>query len=119
MASRETVMETLRAQNARFAHPKVAASFKGWTRLMRYDFPDIGLSATIGVADGVPAEPVENGPGAGGAAAPAQVSYEMSSDTFLAIARKELTGMQAYTRKLVKVKASMGDLLKLQKLDAI
>jgi len=27
--------------------------------------------------------------------------------------------MQAYNRKLVKVKASMGDLLKLQKLDAV
>ena len=30
-----------------------------------------------------------------------------------------LTGMQAYSRKLVKVKASMGDLIKLQKLDAV
>lgn len=119
MASRETVVETLRAQNARFTHPKVAASFKGWNRLMRYDFPDIGLSATIAVTDGVPAEPVESGPGAAGASSLAQVVYEMSSDTFIAIARKELTGMQAYNRKLVKVKASMGDLLKLQKLDAV
>jgi len=119
MANRETVMETLRAQTARFGHPRVAASFKGWSRRMRYDFPDIGLSAAIEVADGVPAEPVEGGPGAADASAPAQVVYEMSSDTFLAIARKELTGMQAYNRKLVKVKASMGDLLKLQKLDAV
>ena len=94
-------------------HEKVAASFKGWTRVMRYDFPDIGVSATIEVKDGVPATPVE------GAAGAAQVSYEMSSDTFLAIARKEITGMQAYSRKLVKVKASMGDLIKLQKLDAV
>lgn len=113
MASRESVMETLRAQNARFAHPKAAAAFKGWSRVMRYVFPDLGLTATIEVNDGVPAEPAE------GAAADAQVAYEMSSDTFLAIARRELTGMQAYTRKLVKVKASMGDLLKLQKLDAL
>jgi hypothetical protein len=113
MASRDTVMEVLRAQNARFSHDKAAASFKGWTRVMRYDFPDIGLTATITVADGVPAAPVEGAPEA------AQVSYEMTSDTFLAIARKEITGMQAYTRKLVKVKASMGDLLKLQKLDAL
>ena len=113
MASRETVMEILRAQNARFAHDKVAASFKGWTRVMRYDFFDLGLTASITVTDGVPAAPVEGAPEA------AQVCYEMSSDTFLAIARKELTGMQAYTRKLVKVKASMGDLLKLQKLDAL
>jgi len=113
MASRESVMETLRAQNARFSHEKVAGSFKGWSRIMRYVFPDIGLTATIAVTDGVPSEPAEGGSDA------AQVSYEMSSDTFLSIARKELTGMQAYSRKLVKVKASMGDLLKLQKLDAL
>ena len=113
MASWESVMETLRAQNARFTHEKAAASFKGWSRLMRYVFHDIGLSATIAVKDGVPSDPAEGGEDA------AQVSYEMSSDTFLSIARKELTGMQAYTRKLVKVKASMGDLLKLQKLDTL
>ena len=113
MADRETVMATLRAQAARFAHPKAAASFKGWSRVMRYVFPDLGLTATIEVNDGVPAEPAEGG------AADVQVAYEMSSDTFLAIARKEMTGMQAYNRKLVKVKASMGDLLKLQKLDAL
>jgi hypothetical protein len=113
MASRESVVETLRAQNARFAHAKVAGSFKGWSRVMQYVFPDIGLSMTISVKDGVPSEPVEDGADA------AQISYEMSSDIFLAIARKELTGMQAYTRKLVKVHASMGDLLKLQKLDSL
>ena len=113
MADREMVLETLRAQNARFGHPKVAASFKGWNRLMRYDFPDIGLSTIISVQDGVPGEPLEDGDGS------AQVVYEMSSDTFLAIARRELSGMQAYTRRLVKVKASMPDLLKLQKLDAL
>jgi hypothetical protein len=113
MADREQVLETLRAQNARFTHPKVAASFKGWNRQMRYDFPDLGLSVRITVRDGVPADPVEDGDGS------AQVVYEMSGDTFLAIARRELTGMQAYTRRLVKVKASMPDLLKLQKLDAL
>jgi putative sterol carrier protein len=43
------------------------------------------------------------------------VYYEMNSDTFAAIARKEITGMKAYMQG--KVKASMGDLMKLQKLD--
>jgi len=113
MASREEVMETLRAQNARFTHDKVAASFKGWNRVMQYVFPDIGLSVSITVRDGVPGQPVEgrvDGP---------QVLYEMSSDTLLAISRREISGMKAYTQKLVKVKASMTDLLKLQKLDSV
>jgi hypothetical protein len=113
MASREEVIETLRAQNCKFAHEKVASSFKGWNRVMQYVFPDISLSVTIAVKDGVPEQPVE------GKTDGAQVQYEMSSDTLLAIARKEISGMRAYTQKLVKVKASMPDLLKLQKLDSI
>lgn len=113
MASREMVMETLKAQNGRFSHPKVASSFKGWNRTMQYVFPDLDLAVTIPVRDGVPGEPVE-----GRVTAP-EVVYEMSSDTFLAIAHKEITGMKAFTQKLVKVKASMPDLLKLQRLDSV
>jgi hypothetical protein len=113
MASREAVIETLQEQNGRFTNAKVAASFKGWTRMMRYVFPDIGLSVCIPVKDGVPEPPVE------GSAEGAQITYEMSSDTFIAIARKEISGMKAYTQKLVKVKASMPDLLKLQRLDSV
>jgi putative sterol carrier protein len=46
-----------------------------------------------------------------------EVLYEMSSDTFAAIARRETTGMKAYMQGKIKVKASMTDLMKLQKLD--
>jgi hypothetical protein len=106
-------METLLAQNSRFTHPKVASSFKGWNRTMQYVFADIDLAVTIPVRDGVPGQPVE------GSAVGAEVIYEMSSETFLAISRKEISGMKAFTQKLVKVKASMPDLLKLQKLDSI
>jgi len=113
MADRSTVLETLREQRGRFTHQKVASSFKGWTRTMQYHFPDLNLFVTLPVTDGVPGEIIE------GTAEGAQVNYEMSSDTFLAIHRKEMTGMSAFTRKLVKVKASMPDLLKLQKLDSI
>jgi putative sterol carrier protein len=113
MARREEVLQTLGTQTARFMDARVAASFKGWTRTMQYVFPDLDLQMIVEVKDGVPGQPAE------GRAAAAQVVYEMSSDTFLAIARKELGGMKAFTQKLVKVKASMPDLLKLQKLDAI
>ena len=113
MASREEVIQKLGEQTARFTNPKVASSFKGWTRTMQYVFPDIDLAMVIEVKDGVPAQPVE------GKAEAAQVVYEMSTDTFLAIARKELGGLKAYSQKLVKVKASMPDLLKLQKLDSL
>ena len=80
---------------------------------MQYRFPDLELSLAIPVTEGVAGEVIE------GAVDGAQIQYEMSSDTFLAIARKELTGMKAFTQKLVKVKASMPDLMKLQKLDSV
>jgi putative sterol carrier protein len=113
MADRRIVMETLRIQRERFADEKIAPSFKGWNRTLQYNFPDIGLSVIMPVVDGVAGEPSE------GKAEEPQVIYEMSSDTFLAIHRKEITGMQAFMKKLVKVKASMPDLLKLQKLDSV
>ncbi len=113
MASREQVIETLKAQRRRFTHEKIAPSLKGWTRVMQYHFPDLDLELALPVTDGVPGEIVE------GRVEGAQVSYEMASDTFLAIDRRELSGMKAFTQKLVKVKASMPDLMKLQKLDAV
>lgn len=113
MASRDQVIETLKAQRRRFTHEKVAPTLKGWTRVMQYTFPDLELHLTLPVTDGVPGEIVV------GKVEGAQVFYEMSSDVFLAIDRKELSGMKAFTQKLVKVKASMPDLMKLQKLDSV
>ena len=113
MAGRELVRETLKGQNARFSHPKIASSFKGWSRTMQCVLPDIGHAVTIPVRDGAAGDPVE-----GKAEAP-EVVYEMASGTFLAITRREITGMKAFTQKLVKVKASMPDLLELQELDSL
>ena len=113
MASRQEVLETLKTQGERFRSPKVASAFKGWSRVMQYRFPDLDLSLALPVTEGVAGEVIE------GSVEGAQIQYEMSSDTFLAIARKELTGMKAFTQKLVKVKASMPDLMKLQKLDSV
>jgi len=113
MATRQEVLDTLRTQGERFRHQKIASSFKGWTRVMQYRFTDLDLCLALPVTEGVAGEIVE------GTVEGAQILYEMSSDTFLAIARKELSGMKAFTQKLVKVKASMPDLMKLQKLDSV
>jgi hypothetical protein len=113
MDTRTEVLETLKRQRQRFTHERIASSFKGWNRVMQYHFPDLELFLAITVTDGVPGEVVE------GKLDGAQVIYEMNSDTFMAIDRKEITGMKAFTQKRVKVKASMPDLLKLQKLDSV
>jgi hypothetical protein len=113
MATRQEVLDTLKTQGDRFRHEKVASSFKGWNRVMQYHFPDLDFSAALPVTNGVAGAVVE------GRVEGAQISYEMSSDTFLAIARRELGGMKAFTQKLVRIKASMPDLMKLQKLDSV
>jgi hypothetical protein len=113
MASRDEVRETVLALRSKFSHEKIAPAFKGWSRIMQYHFPDIDLSLAIPVKDGVPEQIVE------GRVDGAQIVYEMDSDTLLALARKEISGMKAYSQKLVKVKASMTDLLKLQRLDSV
>lgn len=113
MATRHEVLDTLKAQGERFHHEKIASSFRGWSRVMQYRFPDLDLSLALPVTEGMAGAVVE------GTVEGAQIVYEMSSDTFLAIARKELSGMKAFTQKLVKVKASMPDLMKLQKLDSV
>ena len=49
----------------------------------------------------------------------ADIKYEMSTETFYAIVKKELSGMKAYNQKKVKVKGPMSDLMKLQKLEKV
>ena len=80
---------------------------------MQYYFPDKNEYWNIELKNGVPEEIKI------GEVSNPEIKYEMDSDTFLAITRKELTGMKAYQQKKVKVKAKMADLMKLQKLDKL
>jgi putative sterol carrier protein len=111
MPSREELRQLFELQMQRFYEEKALKAFQGWTRTMQYFFTDIEEFWYVRVVNGKPGEPAE------GRVEKPEVLYEMSSDTFAAIARREITGMKAYMQGKVKVKASMGDLMKLQKLD--
>jgi hypothetical protein len=111
MPSGEELRQLLELQRQRFYEEEALKAFQGWTRTMQYFFTDIEEFWYIRVVNGKPGEPVE------GRVERPEVLYEMSSATFAAIARREITGMKAYMQGKVKVKASMGDLMKLQKLD--
>ena len=45
--------------------------------------------------------------------------YSMSTETFLSLNRGEITGFKAYQQKKLKIKATMAETLKLQKLDKL
>ncbi len=107
----ESTMEMFRLK---FLDPRVAGSFKGWNgKTMQYLFSDLGEYYSIRFQDGVPG-PVEKGK-----PEKADICYEMTTETFLALARKEMTGLRAYGLGKVKLRASMPDMLKLQKIDSI
>jgi hypothetical protein len=111
VARREQVIENLEIMRSRFSDEKLAKNFQSWNKTMQYYFTDSGEYWRIVLVNGSP-EPLQEGQ-----AEDAAIKYEMSTDTFVAITKKELSGMKAYKQGLVKVKAAVPDLMKLQKLE--
>lgn len=113
MVDKESLIAAIEEQRAKFGHESVKKSFAGWNKTMQYYFPDRDEFYQVDFVNG------ETKPCAEGKAETADISYEMDTDTFIAIAQKKLTGMKAYQQKKVKLKASLPDMLKLQKIDKL
>jgi putative sterol carrier protein len=109
-----TVEQCIEKFRLKFSDPRVVKDYKNWSgKVMQYHFTDTDQYYHIRFQDGLPLPAVK------GKAEKADVSYEMSSEIFLAMSRKEISGLKAYAQGKVKVKAPMPDLLKLQKLDSL
>jgi hypothetical protein len=109
-----SVEECLETFRRKFLDPRVVKDYKGWSgRVMLYHFTDTQEYYHIRFQDGLPQPAVK------GRVEKADVYYEMSTGTFLAMSRKELSGLKAYAQGKVKVRAPIPDLLKLQKLDSL
>jgi putative sterol carrier protein len=107
----EQALETFRKK---IMDPRVVKDYKAWSgKVMQYHFTDTGEYYHIRFLDGLPLPAVKGRP------EKADVTYEMSSAVFLAMSRKEISGLKAYALGKVKVRAAMPDLLKLQKLDSL
>ncbi len=108
------VEQALELFRSKIMDPRVVKDYKGWSgKVMQYHFTDTGAYYHIRFQDGLPQ------PAAKGKPEKADVTYEMSSETFLAMSLKQISGLKAYAQGKVKVRASMPDLLKLQKLDSL
>jgi len=109
-----SVEQCLEGFRRKLMDPRVARDYRGWSgKVMQYHFPDTGAWWHIRFQDGLPL------PAAEGRPEKADIHYEMSTATFLALTRKELSGLKAFAQGKVKVRAAMPDLLKLQKLDSL
>ena len=113
MSTTEELIDALNIMRQKFLNEKFKSSFKNWNKTMQYYFPDKDQYWNIKLKNGIP-EKLEKGE-----VSNPEIRYEMDSDIFLAITRKEITGMKAYQQKKVKVKAKMPILMKLQKLDKL
>lgn len=113
MVEKQMLLQVLEEQSLRFADPRVSKEFSRWNKTMQYHFTDRDEYYVIRFVEGRVQQPLRE------QVPKPDIQYEMDSDTFLAITRKEITGLKAYQQKRVKLKASMPDMLKLQKIDKL
>ncbi|MEA2070678.1 MAG: SCP2 sterol-binding domain-containing protein [Asgard group archaeon] len=111
MTSKEEIIEEMNKFREKMMQEKYAKHFQGWNKTMQYYFTDRDEKYYIELVNGKPKEPKE------GEIEKPEISYKMSTDTFLSLMNGEISGMKAYTSGKLKVKASMPDLMKLQKLN--
>jgi putative sterol carrier protein len=93
-----------------FLTDKAKKTFRKWNKTMAFDFTDLNKTFYFNIEAGKPNEIIEGIP------EKANVKIITDSVTWVGIMKGEIGGMKAYTSKKLKVKGSMPDLLKLQKL---
>jgi aldehyde:ferredoxin oxidoreductase len=113
--SREQLLELLEEQRLRYGHPQVVDNFRGWNKAMQYHISDFDEYFLIRMVEGAAQAPV---PLSVPLSQP-EVSYQMDSQTLLAMTRGEITGAEAFRKRRLKLKASFSDILKLQSLDKL
>jgi len=110
MAQKEEVMVALNGVKTKLESPALQPSFVDFTKTMQFNFPDLNTSFLFRIENGVLKELSES------KLEKPDISVTASSDTLLAVMNKKMGAMSAYTTGKLKVRGSMKDLLKLQKL---
>ncbi|MHA2167141.1 MAG: SCP2 sterol-binding domain-containing protein [Candidatus Hodarchaeales archaeon] len=106
----EEYIESVEKLRQNFFTEKSKKSFRKWNKTMSFEFTDLEKTLYFIIEAGVPGEVTEGVP------EKSNVKITTDSDTWVKIMTNEIGGMKAYTAKKLKVKGSMPDLLKLQKL---
>ena len=107
---RASTLAVLEETRQKFLRPDLRKVFKKWNKKMLYDFTDLGESWHFEVTKGVPGPLVE------GSIDKPDIHYTMTGSVFVGLSTGTIDGFKAYRKKLVKVKARVLDLIKLQKL---
>ncbi len=113
MVNMDEVLEILEKQKDKYTHKKVAKFFKTWNKKLQYHFTDVDEYYVIELIKGIPQPIVKE------KLEDPDIMYSMSTDTFLKLNRGEVSGFKLYQQKKLKIKATMPEMLKLQKLDKL
>ncbi|MHA1628653.1 MAG: SCP2 sterol-binding domain-containing protein [Candidatus Heimdallarchaeota archaeon] len=110
MVTDEEIVSEMDKFRAKMTDEKYARHFKNWNKTMQYFFNDTGDYWHIVVTNGQPGKPAK------GKVDKPDINYEMSTTDFLDLMQGRISGLKLYNQKRLKIKASMPDILKLQKL---
>ena len=106
----EDTKEAIDKMLKNFETEKAKKVFRKWSKTMAFEFTDLGKTFYTNIDKGIPSELVEGEP------EKANIKITTDAATWVGIMSGEISGMKAYTSKKLKVKGSMPDLLKLQKI---
>ncbi|NHJ47066.1 MAG: hypothetical protein FK733_04690 [Asgard group archaeon] len=109
-SDRTNVIEVLHETMQKFTREDNVKVFKKWKKTFLYHFTDLDEYFHFKVKDGVPGELKE------GKIENPDIFYTLTGSVFIGLMRGEIDGFKAFRKKLVKVKAPVKDLIKLQKL---
>ncbi len=111
----EKLEAILVTEQGKFGLEQIRKNFAGWNKQMQYHFPDIGEHWLLTFVDGQAQRPVRLD-----APLPKpDISYEMDTWTLEAMSAGRLSGEKAYLTRRLRIKASFGDMLKLQSLNKV
>ena len=109
----EELRAILEAERAKFGLEAVRHNFKGWNKRMQYHFPDIKEHWVLRFVDGEAQAPEKlDVP-----LPKPEIHYEMNTWILKSMSMGELSGEKAYLSRKLRIKASFGDMLKLQSLN--
>jgi putative sterol carrier protein len=102
------VLPYLEKMRDRFNDPVIQQKYKGFTKTLLFDFPDLKETYVLTVTDGMnPVLEKKTIP-------TPDISMIWSSDVFVGIQEKTVNPTSAYMSGKLKVKGKMDDLMKLQ-----
>jgi putative sterol carrier protein len=110
MASRDEVAALMGSMRSKMDDPVTIASLQNFSKTIQFTFPDLNTSFLFRIENGAVKEFSE------ASTEKPDIYVTTSSDTLVAIAQNDMSGMSAFMTGKLKVKGSMGDLMKLQKL---